>query len=174
MTAAGRNIGQACSAQSSETTGHFAAEKVGREVHKHVAHFDAVGCLHGENLAPHGKRFLQDPSASGVRKSLLKSCFPLTGVNFPAKSYACAAIFVIRLQHKILSILARVLKQTERFAIAGGLHISEQTRPRDVASDYCACAGGEKSRVSLVGENGEKCFLMRNFTSKRVGHTNRA
>ena len=50
LTAAAGNVGEAGGTEAGEAAGHFAAEKVGGEVHQHVAHFNAVGCLHGENV----------------------------------------------------------------------------------------------------------------------------
>jgi hypothetical protein len=51
LTAAASHVGEAGGAEAGEAPSHFAAENVGGKIDQHVAHFNAVACLHGENVS---------------------------------------------------------------------------------------------------------------------------
>src|SRR5580700_707677 len=95
-------------------------------------------------------------------------------VVLPAELHAGAAVFIIGLQDEIFAMLAHVFKEAEGFTIARGIAVGEEARPGNVPADQFALGGTEECGVLLVGEDGEKGFLVRNFAAERIGNANRA
>src|SRR5215467_4824701 len=102
LAAAAGDIGQTSSAQAREKARNLAAEKVGREVHQHVAIVHLAVRLHPrEYFAADRNALLDDPAPFGLADGPFDHSIPFGSAGFPAKGHPAAAVLVTGFEHQV-------------------------------------------------------------------------